>query len=353
MANSLLYGFYQLKDYANQLAIEVNRDLLISAVQMSAAEHNRTINTMLNLFAEPTVKYKERFQGAVNARLQPLDENGRALPIKGSTYDVSYPIQMGGSAWGTNFVTQQKRTVQDLNNDTSNMYTADANWMADHILAGLFYNGSGWVNQDPEWGDLTVVGLANGDSTSYVINGSAPAADNHYLFQAAAIADATNPYPTIRTELIEHPENPDNIFHFTSSSLVATTKGLATFTGLSDPNVIAADTTRTITGDPNVGYPGTLYGRVDNGWAIEWPRIPAGYIISVAVGGTPPLAMRQDPQAVLQGFKSQGERNDFPYFESQWFRRAGFGGRNRIGAAVTLIGAGAYSIPTNFGSPMY
>lgn len=352
MANSLLYGFYQLKDIANQRAITVNRDLLVSAVQMSAGDHNQQLARMMNLFADPLTIYTERFNGATNARLQPLDENGRALPIKGSQYNVAYPIQMGGSAWGTNRVTNAKRTVQNLNDDTSNMYQADVNWMADHILAALMYNGAGWTFQDPEWGDLTIFGLANGDTTLYANTSGVPATDNHYYAQAAAIADATNPFPALRTELIEHPENEDNIFHFIPSDQRTAVEGLATFTAVTDPNIVPADTTRTITGNPNTAYPGTLFGRVANGWAIEWPRLPSTYGISLAVGGTPPLGARQDPEEELTGFKPQGEIDVFPFFESQWFRRIGFGGRNRTGAVVWRIGSASYAIPTSYGSPM-
>ena len=61
-----------------------------------------------------------------------------------------------------------------------------------------------------------------------------------------------------------------------------------------------------------------------------------------------PLARRQFPEAQLQGFKSAGERNDYPYFEEQWLRYEGYGALNRVGVVVYLIGAGSYSVPTNY-----
>jgi hypothetical protein len=80
--------------------------------------------------------------------------------------------------------------------------------------------------------------------------------------------------------------------------------------------------------------------------------LPANYIVSVAVGGIAPLAMRQDPEPELQGFRLGGQIDHYPYFEQQWFRRAGFGSWNRVGACITRVGNGSYAIPTGYGSPM-
>jgi hypothetical protein len=120
-------------------------------------------------------------------------------------------------------------TVQQVNDAVSDMLTADVNWMRDHILAGLFYNGAGWTSPDPEYGDLTIQGLANGDTvTVYVKQGGAPATDTHYYAQAAAIADATNPYDDLYAELSEHPENAGgDVITFIASDQVATTEALA------------------------------------------------------------------------------------------------------------------------------
>jgi hypothetical protein len=354
MANSMLYGFYQLKDYANQRAIEMAPATLRDAIILSTEQYNAEIRTLLNLFAEPTNAYKLRFDAATNNRLQPMDQFGRALPVKGSRYDVAYPIQMGGTAWGTNFVTRAKRTVADMAKDTANMFTGDRNWVADHVLAALFYNGSGWTFTDEQYGALTIIGLANGDGTLYARVGGVPATDNHYLAQAGGIVDATNPFAGIFIELMEHPENAGaQVVSFVNGTDRGSVEALATFRPMDDPNVREADTLSVVTGNLGANIPGAgVFGRVSNQWVAQWDRVPATYILSVAVGGIPPLAIREDPEAELQGFRSRGERDDYPFFESQWFRRCGLGAWNRVGAVVTRTGNGAYAIPTNFGSPM-
>jgi hypothetical protein len=55
---------------------------------------------------------------------------------------------------------------------------------------------------------------------------------------------------------------------------------------------------------------------------------------------------------MLRGFRRVAEREDFPYEEEIWFRRAGFGAWNRVGARVDRIGNGAYAVPTGYTIPM-
>jgi hypothetical protein len=354
VANSLLYGFYQLKDVANSRAIEY-ADALNAAIVMTLAEHNAQVNDLLGLFAEPTTDYQRRFVAASNNRLQAGDENSRANPVKGSTYDVQFPIQKGDTAWGENFITRRKMTVQQVNNAISQMLKGDITWLRDHVLAALFYNSTGWTIVDPEWGTLTIQGLANGDSTLYAKIGAVAAADTHQLAQAAAIADATNPFSTAYAELMEHPENQGSeIVSLISSSLTATATALTPFVDVSDPNVIRGSGTDAVVGTPS-GLPSsaTLLGRTNNVWVAEWGWLPTDYMVTLAVGAEKPLKMRQDPEPDLQGFVKADTRTDYPFSEEQYFRRAGFGAWNRVGAVVTRIGNGTYAIPTNFGSPMY
>ena len=46
----------------------------------------------------------------------------------------------------------------------------------------------------------------------------------------------------------------------------------------------------------------------------------SSYIISLATDGPRALAMREEPEAELQGFKQVARRDDHPFYESQWQR---------------------------------
>jgi hypothetical protein len=85
---------------------------------------------------------------------------------------------------------------------------------------------------------------------------------------------------------------------------------------------------------------------------VEWSILPNNYMIAVTTDGPRPIAMRQETNAQLQGFRLVAERNDHPFYESQWLRIAGFGAWNRVGAAVIRIGNASYAIPTGYSSPI-
>lgn len=356
MANQALWGFHELQDVFGERVANGNVETVTAAIGAAVAEHNRQMDALTGLFCAPTTQPSVRYQQMGAARLQPVDDDGRVRPIRAAGYyDVAFPLQAGGSAWGANYVTRAKMTVGDAERVTATMLTADRRWLRDHILAALYASAS-WTFTDPIYGTLTVQPLASGDSVTYQImtGADAGATDTHQLAQAAGIADGTNPFPTIYTELAEHPENAGaTIVSLIPTNLKATVSALATFNPIADPNIRPGANSDVLVGGLGVAVPGTVMGYLDAGvWAVEWPSLPNDYIISVAAGGAAPLAMRQDPEAELQGFQRVAERDDHPFYESQFLRRAGFGAWNRVGACVTRIGNGTYAVPANYASPM-
>jgi hypothetical protein len=76
--------------------------------------------------------------------------------------------------------------------------------------------------------------------------------------------------------------------------------------------------------------------------------VPDDYMIALPVEGERPLAMREEPEPELQGFKYVATREDYPFEEYQYRREAGFGAWNRTAAVVYRIGDAAYAIPTGY-----
>lgn len=359
MPNQVLYGFHELKDIFTDRIVGNTIRLVDTAIQQAVEEHNRQLDALLGLFVERTTEPQLRYLQGANMRLQPLDDDGRARPVKVSGYyDVGFPLQSAGSAWGANYVTRAKMTVEDANRITASMLIADARWVRDHILAALFANAA-WTFEDELYGNLTVRPLAiTSDGITYQLATGADAGgtDQHLLAQANAIgAGADNPFPTIYTELTEHPENAGaTIIALIPTGLKASVQALATFNPILDPNIRPGANSDALVGTLGVDVPGTVFGYEDSGvWLVEWPNMVANYIVAVAAGPNPrPLAMREDPEAELRGFQRVAERNDHPFYESQFLRRAGFGAWNRVGALAYRIGNGAYAVPTNYSSPM-
>jgi len=355
MANQVAYGFTNLKDMFAERVAEAGVDLVNTAIQQSVDEHNRQIAALMSLFVTPVTNPQMRYKTPTAARLQPLDESGRARPIRvAGHYDVAFPLQAGGVAWGGTDVTIAKMTVEEANRYTLALLSADARWVRDHILAAIFANAA-WTFTDEELGALTIKGPANGDTDVYLVlsGADAGAIDTHFLAQAGAIADATNPFPTIYDELKEHPENGGEVLSLIPSNLKTSVKGLTEYHPIADPNLRAGAAASEVVGSLGVQHPGELFGYTDSKvWLSEWRSLPDNYIVSVTTDGDAPLGMREDPEPELRGFKKIAERADHPFIESQWRRRAGFGGRNRVGIVVQRIGNAAYAVPTNYSSPM-
>src|SRR5690349_12149645 len=134
----LLYGFYSLKDVLGQPVTEAMIPRINTGITATLVEYNRQMRALSGLFVRRLTDYKLRYKSPSVRSLQPLDENGRARPVKvAGYYDIAFPIQAAGDAWGTNFVTAQKLKVSDLNDWLMLSITADQKWMADHIVAAL------------------------------------------------------------------------------------------------------------------------------------------------------------------------------------------------------------------------
>lgn len=355
MANQVLYGFTNLKDVFTDRVETVGIPTVNTAIDATIAEHNRQMDALMALFAQPTTEYQIRYKTPQAARLQPLDENGRARPIKAlGYYDVAFPIQDAGVAWGQTYKASKKMTVQESNDILNTILTADRRWMRDHVLAALYAN-TAWTFADEDHGNLSVKGLANSDTDVYLIQGGADAGatDTHYLAQAAAISDAADPFATIYTELTEHPENSGDVIALIPTNLGTSVKSLSGFYPTQDGNLSYGSAATLLQRTPGTALPGTLLGYHDAGvYVVEWKSLPSGYIVAAMTGGDRPLAMREESEASLRGFNRVADRNDHPFYESQYLRIAGFGAMNRVGALVYRVGNGAYAVPTGYDSPM-
>jgi len=351
---SILFGFETLADVLDRRVSEVGAGVVDAAIAHSMEEHNRQLTAMLGLFAKPLTEFKVTYRTPATARLQPLDEQGRARPIstRGS-YDVSFPIQSGGAAWGATRVAREKMTIKEANDAAVALVSADMRWVRDHALASLFANAP-WSFNDDQHGTLSIKGLANGDPDEYLIQLGADSGgtDNHYKAQLAAISDSANPFNEDLEDLTEHPENGGEVVAFISADLKSQVEALSAYIPVADPNVRISNLRDELTGNLGLSLPGRLIGYVDRVWIAEWKALPAATSLMVSTAGEPPLGMREHPEPSLRGFNRAGERVDHPFYESQWERHCGFGAWNRVGAVVRRYGMSDYAVPQNYAVPM-
>lgn len=351
---AVLLGLLNQADLYDQRVTSVGIQQVFRAVDESVAEHNRQLTAMTRLFVTNVTDPQARYYAAGATRNQPLDENGRARPVKPSgSYTVGFPLHYSGNAWGRNYVTGIKMTVGEVARLTSMMLDGDSRWMRDHILAALFYENSTtpWTFTDPQFGALSVYGLANGDTTTYqILSGADSAATDDHVKGAAAVTAAV--FQDIHDELVEHPENGMDVIAFVPTASRATVEGLTGFYPVSDSNLNQGSGVTTLARALDIETPGELFGYIEGVYVYEWRSMPSNYLIGTSVGGAAPLALRQETEAELQGFRAVAERNDYPWWERQYLRIAGFGAWNRAGAIVYRTDNATYAIPTGYDSPM-
>lgn len=350
----LLNGFMNLKDVVNNRVIGDLIPVVTDAVDQTIREHNKVTADMRSLFVQETTQYKLRYKQMGAAKLAPLDEHGRAPKVKAAGhYDLGLPIRDAGLATGDTRIAIAKMTVQDVNDRLAMLLQADQRWQRDMILGALFDN-TGYTFSDPEHGDLAVKGLANSDGTLYLIRAGAEAGAefNSYRF-TATLNDAGSPFAAIYRDLTKQPENfgGGKVISFIPTNLEDEVMALTSFIEETDPDITLGANSDRLTGGFDVSVPGEVIGKVDRNWIVRWDALPDNYIISTITSGARPVAMRQHPEPELQGFNRVANRDDDPYYESQYVRYAGFGAWNRVGAIVTKVDS-SYTVPTGFEQPM-
>lgn len=357
MANTLAYGFVGLEHLFSEKLENVDVQVVDEAIRRSVEEHNRQVEAMTGDMFAFTTEYKVRFNQPGSGTLQPLDEWGNPLPVReAGYYDVAFPIQGGGTAWGDNRVSRALMMVADVNRMTLESLRRDADWMKRHMLAALFDNTT-WTYDDPEHGDLTIQPLAlASDSVTYLKRSGSSATDTHHLAQAAAVADATNPFDDIYDDLIEHPVNVGGqVVAYIPTNIKSDVEGLTGFTEVTDPDITLGDDTSRLNNVIDRGWGDEVLGKVNKVWIIEAGILPDDYVVAnVRGGGAPALWARQYPASSLQGLIRENHSPDGNLQENRFIRYVGFGAYNRVGAMVYFIEAGdtTYDIPTGYTNPL-
>lgn len=355
--NTVLYGFVGLENHFSEKLENVNVQVIDDAIRVTVEEHNRQIQAMTGDMFAFTEEYKVRFQQPGSGTLQPLDEWGNPLVTRpGGYYDVAFPIQGGGDAYGTNRVTRALQSVGDVNRHIADILMRDADWMKRHMLAALFDNTT-WSFDDPEHGTLTIQPLAlASDTVVYPKRSGTMATDTHHLAQAATVADATNPFDDIYLDLMEHPVNAGGqVVAYIPSNLKSAVEGLAGFTEVGDPDVTPGANTATLNGRIDRGWGDEVIGKVNKCWIVEAGILPNNYIVAnVRGGGAPALWAREYPAQGLKGLFREQHSPNGNLLEQRFIRYTGFGAYNRVGAMVYFVEAGdtTYDIPSGYTNPL-
>ncbi|MEI8164935.1 MAG: hypothetical protein WCG26_01090 [Chloroflexales bacterium] len=361
MATDMAYGFIGLEHLFGQRIKEVGVERVRGLIEATTTAWNTEINAMMGGWATRSTIAKERVELPGSGTLEPLDETGWGNPTPAKEfghYDVGYPIQAGGAAWGTNRVTAALMTLDEANRQMLFVMRKDANWLRQRMLAAIFGNAE-WTYTDKFLGDVAVKPLANGDSVTFLKNGQTqPSTSQHYLAQAQGISDAYNPIPTIYDLLQAYPSKSGPYVVYIPTNLKSTIEALSDFTKVNDPDIDPAITRDRIIagngqGDRAVAFPGgRIFGKTDYCWIVEWRALPDNYMIGVAMGAGKFLRLREWDDTSLQGLFPEYYSPDGNLNLNRFIRYAGFGVYNRVAAVVCQIGNASYTPPTGFVTPL-
>jgi hypothetical protein len=354
MANLSSYGFWKLQDMAAQRVTTVGVETVNDAVIQSVNLAQQELAFAMSKFVDVVDWYQKNYWLPTAGKAQPLDEHGNPKPrVPAGNYNIALPIRGWGDAWGDNRVTRALMTVEEADRFTAMVINADVEAMLGHMLAALYTNVTYVFDDKLYASNLTIQPLANGDTVTYLRKSGVMATDNHYLGQANAIGNgADNPYPVLYTELFEHPSNAGPFVAYIPDDLVATTKALATFHEIEDPDIRKGADSDVLVGNFDPGF-GELIGKADNMWIVNWSRLPSTRILAIAQGAVDkPLAMRQYPSPELQGYFPEFQDVDGNRHLNKFIRYAGFGAQNRVAAALMEISDATYDIPTGYQAPI-
>lgn len=354
--NDLAPGFYTVEDRLGETLSSYGYENSYELLLQSAAIHTATINSLFANAVERVTWAKKRVHVRGGRSVQVMGQNDNPKPRRaGLWFDTGLPLRIAADSIGDNMWARSKTTLQQLNADMLEVQMAFDDWIYLNFLSAIF-NDAEWTyaDDDDDIGSLTIKTFANGSTQKYPVRSGGTATANHFLYQSNSIADAYNPFPTIRDTLKVHPTNAGATpVVYIASNLRTSVEGLATFKDVPNQLVAYGDDTDLAVERINqyIGWGNEVVGFADDCVIVEADRIPDSYMHFQAVGtGTKPVAMREPEEAEMRGIvMPDAVRVSSNLQQIDMYMRAGFGVQNPVAGGAMLIGAGAYTPPTGYG----
>ncbi len=356
-----IFSVLGISDTERVMVQTVGQRVVYDAVQQVLQEYNDGLSKALGVFVgESTSDYKLRYKLPGGGRLQRRGGQAPSGAVKAyGSWDVAFPLEDFGAQVAGDRVSMAYMTLKDLQNHLDSVMIRDINTMRFEILKALLNNVQDTFT-DPLYGSLSIEPLANGDTVVYppVLGAEDEATDDHYLesgYAYTAITDTNNPLVTMRNELEEHfgaPTGGSNIVVFINNEETPYIEALSSFDAVTDRFIRAGEDTDEPIGLP-FDLPGKILGRCDGVWVVEWRYIPAKYMVGIHLDAPAPLIQRVDPEdtGLPRGLALVSESGDanYPFTQSQFVHRFGFGAGNRLNGVVMELGSGgSYGIPTGY-----
>ena len=360
-----IYGALGLNSTDSQLTYvqSIGQRAIYDAVTETLAQHQSDLMAAMGFFVEgPTEDHKRRYMLPGGGRLQRIAENGKPVAVKATgSWDVAFPLEEFAASWASSRVAFAYMTMADLNRHVDTIQQQNVNAMRFEMLKAILNNGDDTFI-DPVRGSLTIKALGTGstDGVLYppILGSETEQVLDRYAesgYAAASISDTNDPFPTIVNALeasFGAPTGGSRIVVFINSAQTAKVTALTAFTGVTNIFVSPGATVNTVLNLPP-GLPGRVLGVHEDSGAVivEWRWMPANYMLGIHLDAPAPLMMRVDPgyTGLPRGLTLVAQSDEFPFSESIYSHRFGFGVGNRLNGYVLELGTGGtYTIPTAY-----
>lgn len=356
---STIFGDLNLNDTDRVFNATQGQKVIYEAINSYVARISAEMNAAYAVFiSETTSNFAERYVMPGGGYMQEIAHDQRPDAVKNyGSWDVAYPLRNYADAVSGSRVDRGYMTVGDLDKQVQGIVARSVNTMRREILRALLYKENETFG-DQLHGSLTIRALANGtvDSVLYppVLGSNTEAVRQRYNgsnYLTAAISDTNNPIATIVDALVAdfgQQQGNSNIAVFINTAEKAKTVALTDFDPLTDRFVQAGSNINSLINLP-AGLPGTIIGRTNGAWIVEWPFITATYMLGVHLDAPAPLKKRIDPAdtGLGDGLQLVAEDEEYPFLASYWQNRFGFGAGNRLnGYAMQLVASTTYTSPT-------
>lgn len=361
MANEVLYGMENMTTIFGDTITEVGVDRVNGIVDEALAIHNEMLTTIQGFLVEDTIAAEENVLLPASGTLQPVDEEGEALPTRpAGSYSQGYPFQRGEDASGGNLEALAHMTVGDMNRKVIETTKKDLRWSHMRIVAACLTNTAYNYFDDALKRNVSVTPFANGDTVVYNKRGLfGTATDDHYLAQAGAIADGANdPFQAIFDDLFEHPSNGQGtIVCYAAPDLLASIEALSGFTKWYQTTTVqrgADQNTISPTILPFLEFGTRIIGEHDAGVVIvRMDELPAGYMMNFSTSAGNYLVRRQDVLESWRGLRPSSDFMQTPvHIYNRFSRKAGYAVRNRTSGLMYFVGNATWVNPTGLTAPL-
>jgi hypothetical protein len=361
-----IFGSLNLNDTDRVFNSTVGQRAIYEVAAEWINARNAELNAALALFVEETTsEHTRRYKLPGGGYLQRRGPDGRPAQVKATgSWDVAFPLEDFAAGMGFNDVNRAYMTVAELDRHIQTVMNMNVNTVRFELLKALFKNTDDTFI-DPLMGSLTIKPLANGDAAVYppVLGSMDEATDDHYLesgYAYTAISDTNNPYATIAGELEEHfgtPTGGADIAVLQPAVVTPLTRSLTDFVPVGDMGIrYGADADLAGALPAPLASIGKVIGRMDGSgvWVVEWRYMPVAatpFLMGIHLGAPKPLVKRIDPAdtGLGDGLQLVGEDEEFPFKDSIWRHRFGFGAGNRLNGVVMELAAGAgFTVPTAY-----